>query len=712
MKHISSDEKGNKIFSIKNKMIAAFAFFSLSIAVISCIASIALASFSLMSNTRYFLKELVFSSSKVLDERSKAMFEKLEAFSNIPDIQEDSLSYRAKIELLKNEIQMQRQRGWINFGIGGKNGILYRTDNKTENISAEAWFRDALTGKYVITEPVFSATERMYVSTIAIPLRDLQGKITGVMSAKLLGGSLSNLVSDMTVGKTGSAYLISPEGIVLGNRQPEILYKDIFTEVFEHESKEFQGFLRNALSSGKSRVSISEINHTRYISAVSSMRYSGWTLLIMAPVSEFIAEDITMLIRTFILISVILLLIASVIGFFIARNIVKPLNLMIDALRNISQGEGDLTINLPVIGRDETGMLSTYFNETIFKVRNAIKTVSVGSSEMKTVGSDLESNMVSVSEFVKAITDSIEELRGHFTEQEKSVSETASAIEEVIKSIRALHESIDRQLSVVERSTSSLDGMTKFVSSVEENIKGAQNTMQNLASATDSGRETLTQANNISQRISEASGSLIEASAVIQNIANQTNLLAMNAAIEAAHAGKSGKGFAVVAAEIRKLAENSSAQGKKISTTLRNIIDEIELLASSASGAVEKFNYISDYSNEIHYAIESVVKVMDKQEENSSSVRDMIKNVGSITNGVKYNSAEMLASSENILTQATQLDELTRVLRKTMDSIESQVDLINSATQESLEIAAKNKDSIDSLVTEVGKFKTQTSEDY
>ena len=103
---------------------------------------------------------------------------------------------------------------------------------------------------------------------------------------------------------------------------------------------------------------------------------------------------------------------------------------------------------------------------------------------------------------------------------------------------------------------------------------------------------------------------------------------------------------------------------------------------------------------------------MDKQEENSSSVRDMIKNVGSITNGVKYNSAEMLASSENILTQATQLDELTRVLRKTMDSIESQVDLINSATQESLEIAAKNKDSIDSLVTEVGKFKTQTSEDY
>ena len=691
-------------------MITAFAFFSLSIVLISCIVSITLASFSLVRNTRYFLNELVFSSSKALDERSKAMFEKLEAFSNIPDIQEDTLSYRAKIELLKNEIQLQRQRGWLNFGIGGKNGILYRTDNKTENVSREDWFQRAMTGKYAITEPVFSATERMYVSTIAIPLRDLQGKITGVISATLLGGSLSNLVSDMTVGKTGAAYLISPDGIVLGTRQPEILYKNIFTEVFESESKEFQGFLRNALSSGKSKGSISKINTTRYIASTSSMRYSGWTLLLMAPVSEFVAENITTLIRTFILIAALQLVVAIIIGFFIARRIVKPLNLMIDALHNISQGEGDLTIKLPVVGKDETGILSTYFNETISKLRNAIKNVSTGSFEMKTVGSDLESNMVSVSEFVKAITDSIDELRGHFTEQEKSVSETASAIEEVIKAIRALHEDIDRQLSVVQNSTSSLDGITKFVSSVEENIKDAQDTMQNLASATDSGRETLTQANNISQRISEASGSLIEASAVIQNIANQTNLLAMNAAIEAAHAGKAGKGFAVVASEIRKLAESSSAQGKKITTTLKNIIDEIELLASSASGAVEKFNYISNYSNEVHNAIESVVKVMDKQEENSTNIRDMIKNIGTTTSGVKYNSAEMLASSENILTQATQLDELTRVLRKTMDSIESQVDLINSATQESLEIAGKNKESIDGLVTEVGKFKTQTTD--
>lgn len=711
MEYVFSDGKKNKIVSIKNKMITAFVFFSLSIVLISCIVSIALASFSLVSNTRYFLNELVFSSSKALDERSKAMFEKLEAFSNIPDIQEDTLSYRAKIELLKNEIQLQRQRGWVNFGIGGKNGILYRTDNKTQNVSAEDWFQRVMTGKYVITEPYFSPTERMYVSTIAIPLRDLQGKITGVINATLLGGSLSNLVSDMTVGKTGAAYLISSDGIVLGNRQPELLYKDIFTEVFEHESKEFQSFLRSALGSGKSKVSISKINNINYISATSSMRYSGWTLLLMAPVSEFVAENITTLIKTFLLIAAIQLGIAFIIGFFIARRIVKPLNLMIDALRNISRGEGDLTIELPVVGRDETGILSTYFNETISKLRNAIKNVSAGSFEMKTVGSDLESNMVSVSEFVKAITDSIDELRGHFKEQEKSVSETASAIEEVIKAIRALHEDIDRQLGVVQSSTASLDGMTKFVSSVEENIKDAQNTMQNLASATDAGRETLTQANNVSQRISEASGSLIEASTVIQNIANQTNLLAMNAAIEAAHAGKSGKGFAVVASEIRKLAESSSAQGKKITTTLKNIIDEIELLASSASGAVEKFNYISNYSNEVHNAIESVVKVMDKQEENSTSIRNMIKNVGITTNGVKYNSAEMLTSSENILTQATQLDELTRVLRKTMDSIESQVDLINSATQESLEIAVKNKESIDGLVTEVGKFKTQTDDE-
>ena len=101
-------QKGINLFSIKNKMIAAFALFAVVILAVIYIVSIYLASDSLMNNTEYFLKELVKSSSKVLDERSQAIFGKLEAFSNLSIIQDEGISYKAKIELFKNEIQMQK----------------------------------------------------------------------------------------------------------------------------------------------------------------------------------------------------------------------------------------------------------------------------------------------------------------------------------------------------------------------------------------------------------------------------------------------------------------------------------------------------------------------------------------------------------------------------------------------------------------------------
>ena len=200
---------------------------------------------------------------------------------------------------------------------------------------------------------------------------------------------------------------------------------------------------------------------------------------------------------------------------------------------------------------------------------------------------------------------------------------------------------------------------------------------------------------------------MIETGSVIQNIASQTNLLAMNAAIEAAHAGETGKGFAVVASEIRKLAEESSVQGKKISVTLKNLIGEIEMLANSASSAVEKFNFISEYSTDVTDSIESVVHAMEEQEQNGKAIWEMIKDISGMTSGVKQSSGEMLLGSEKIIAETDRLGNLTEALRENMNKISSQVDLINEATKESLDIAVKNKQSIDGLVVEVGKFKTE-----
>ena len=704
---VSHKQKETSFFSIRNKMITSFAVFAVSILTIIYIVAIYFASVSLLNNTEYFLKELVKSSSKVLDERSQALFGKLEAFSNLPLIQDDTVSYQEKIELFKNEIQMQKQRGWLSFGISGLDGMLYRTDNTVEKVASADWFQSARKGKYIITEPAQSSTDRRYIFIVAIPMRDLQGKITGVINATILGDALSNLISDIIVGETGTAYLVSPSGIILGNRRPEILYKSIYSEIIGSETTDFAQFIRQSFSSTKLDVNVSEVRGVRYISAVSTMRYSGWTLLLTAPVSEFMSENVINLINPFIVIALIQLIVAIGFGIFIARNITQPINHVIEAMRNIAQGEGDLTIELPASGKDETSILSSYFNQTILKLNNSIRQIGADSREMEMVGSDLESNMVSVSEFVTKITSGIESLKDRFIEQEESVSDTAAAIEHIIKTVQLLNDSIGKQAAMVAESSSSFDKMTQSINAVGENVVETREAIRNLSAATNDGRETLAKANEMSQRISEASGDLIEAGSVIENIASKTNLLAMNAAIEAAHAGEAGKGFAVVAMEIRKLAEGSSAQGKKISVTLKNLSAEIGSLAGAAAGAVEKFNVISSYSKGLSGSIEGVVRAMNEQEENGKIIWNIINDVSGLTNEVKSGSGEMLVNGEKVVSATKLLDELTRILRENINDIASQTQLINEAAQESLEITVKNKQSIDGLVVEVGKFKTK-----
>lgn len=369
----------------------------------------------------------------------------------------------------------------------------------------------------------------------------------------------------------------------------------------------------------------------------------------------------------------IAVLISTVIT-FMKSTLIKPIHKTVQALKSIS--EGKLNTRLPVKGNDELTDLSKYFNYAMENVGTSIKAVDSNTGIMEEIGAELVSNMTETASSIKQISGNINDVKMKATVQAASVSVSSTAIEQMVANIAAITQTLEK----------------------------TDDTIKMLASATEDGKGTITDSNSITQKIIEASGGLLEASTVIQNIARQTNLLAMNAAIEAAHAGETGKGFAVVADEIRKLAEDSAAQGKNITVTLKMLSSEIDTLAAAAKTVEEKFTVIFDLSEQVKIMSDELIKAMQEQEYGSKEVLTAIKNINTVTAQVSSNSAEMLKGSENVAEEMKRLDDLTGIITDSMDEMALGANQINDAVQDVSKITQKNKHSIEILTDEVRKF--------
>ena len=197
----------------------------------------------------------------------------------------------------------------------------------------------------------------------------------------------------------------------------------------------------------------------------------------------------------------------------------------------------------------------------------------------------------------------------------------------------------------------------------------------------------------------------MEASTVIQHIASQTNLLAMNAAIEAAHAGEAGKGFAVVASEIRQLAEDSDGQGKTITSTLKLVSNEIESLFNSSQIVETKFNTIFTLSEQVREISNKLTEAMREQENGGNEVLQAFKKINEVTTEVQLHSGQMLQGSGKITEEIKKLSGINQVVKDSINEMAIGATQINNAVREVASLAENNKDSIELLVIEINKFK-------
>ncbi len=516
--------------------------------------------------------------------------------------------------------------------IDSKGEATYAEGKKT-NLAERGYFKDSITGKVVIGDPVVSKADKVNIVVASAPIMK-NGTINGVFAATIKLDSVIKLVSEIKAGETGYAFVVQKDGLVIFHPKAELAMQ--------------QNLLKDAnvsasLKAAAARMVKGESGLARYTYNGGDERFlafrpipgTNWSVGINVPESE-VTKDLAALKWTSIIIGLIVLAIAAFVAVGVAAGITRPLNQMRDMIQDIAQGEGDLTKRLDASSNDELGEVSRCFNQFVEKLHNMISQIARTTDQVAAASVQLHNT-------AEQMATGAEEVAAQAGTVATAGEEMSATSGDIAQNCSMAADGSKQASEAAVNGAKVVDETIAVMNSIADRVKNSAKSVESLGSRSDQ------------------IGAIV---GTIEDIADQTNLLALNAAIEAARAGEQGRGFAVVADEVRALAERTTRATKEISEMIKAIQNETKGAVSTMEVGVEEVAKGSEKAAQSGKALERILEQINEvtmqinqvataAEEQTATTSEISHNMHQITEVVSH-------TSQGAHESATAADQLAR----------------------------------------------------
>lgn len=395
--------------------------------------------------------------------------------------------------------------------------------------------------------------------------------------------------------------------------------------------------------------------------------------------------------------------------FFITGMIVRSISTAHKGIELMSSG--DLSINFDIKSRDEIQSLGENLNTLTDKLKNVFSSMKSGAKDGVELQEELITSTNQTSAAAQEIASNSESIRKQFNSLAELASGAQEASEVMKRTLGMLSDFISEQKSMVEESTTAVTQMISSINNVTDITQKKKSATDILVKTAESGGAKLDTTTSIINDITSNLDEIKGTASIIQQIASQTNLLAMNAAIEAAHAGDAGRGFAVVADEIRKLAEASSMNSKQISGVLKEVVERIEMASSAGSETQLAFNAIDTEVKDVSQSLEEISMSMDELSIGGKQILQSMTGLQEVSFKVDGGNSEMDQASVKVSDAISTVSRVTSEVANSAAEITAGIQEISTSMLLLSDLAEKLGEITDLLETEASQYKTDADTD-